>query len=225
MGILSRFKDIMESNINAMLDKVEDPEKMIEQMLRNLNKDLSKVKEETASVMAAEKRAERELNECKEEIAEMMKYATRALQSGNEGDARSFLSKKAFLDSRLVGLQGNYDVAKQNAEQMRAMHDKLVGDIDELENRKSVIKGKLSVAKAQSRMNKITSSSSKSANSSISAFERYEAKAEQMLDQANAMAELNAGTDGGLRDLKEKYTTGGSAVDDELAALKASLGM
>ena len=52
MGILKRFKDIMSSNINALLDKAEDPEKMIDQYLRDLQEDLRKVKSETATVMA-----------------------------------------------------------------------------------------------------------------------------------------------------------------------------
>ena len=67
-GILNRFKDIMSSNINALLDKVEDPNKMIDQYLRNLESDLGKVKAETAAVMAEETRAKRELNECNESI-------------------------------------------------------------------------------------------------------------------------------------------------------------
>ena len=50
MGILTRFKDIMSANINALLDKCEDPEKMIDQYMRNLESDLGKVKAETASV-------------------------------------------------------------------------------------------------------------------------------------------------------------------------------
>ena len=57
MGILTRFKDIMSANINALLDKCEDPEKMIDQYMRNLESDLGKVKAETASVMAEETRA------------------------------------------------------------------------------------------------------------------------------------------------------------------------
>ena len=56
MGILTRFKDIMSANINALLDKCEDPEKMIDQYMRNLESDLGKVKAETASVMAEETR-------------------------------------------------------------------------------------------------------------------------------------------------------------------------
>ena len=67
MGILTRFKDIMSANINALLDKCEDPEKMIDQYMRNLESDLGKVKAETASVMAEETRAKRELDECTEQ--------------------------------------------------------------------------------------------------------------------------------------------------------------
>ena len=94
MGILTRFKDIMASNINALLDKCEDPEKMIDQYMRNLESDLGKVKAETASVMAEETRAKRELDDCNEQIAKMQSYAEKALLAGNEADARSFLEKK-----------------------------------------------------------------------------------------------------------------------------------
>ena len=71
MGILKRFKDIMSSNINALLDKAEDPEKMIDQYLRDLQEDLRKVKSETATVMAEEQRCKRQLDECDAEIAKM----------------------------------------------------------------------------------------------------------------------------------------------------------
>ena len=63
MGILKRFKDIMSSNVNALLDKAEDPVKMVDQYLRDLESDLGKVKAETAAVMAEETRAKRQLKE------------------------------------------------------------------------------------------------------------------------------------------------------------------
>ena len=93
MGILTRFKDIMSANINALLDKCEDPEKMIDQYMRNLESDLGKVKAETASVMAEETRAKRELDECTEQVNKMQSYAEKALTAGNEADARKFLEK------------------------------------------------------------------------------------------------------------------------------------
>ena len=222
MGILTRFKDIMSSNINALLDKAEDPEKMIEQCLRNLNSDLGKVKSETAVVMAEEQRSKRELDECINEMNKMQQFAVKALEAGNEDDARKFLEKKGALASKQEGLQQAYNLASTNATNMRNMHDKLVKDISELQSRKEMIKGKMAVAKTQERLNKMTSSLN--GNSSISAFERMEAKANAAMDKANAMAELNAGPKDSLEDLTAKYANSSSSVDDELAALKASLG-
>ena len=221
MGIISRFKDIMSANINALLDKCEDPEKMIDQYMRNLQSDLGKVKAETASVMADEQRAKRELDECTAEINKLQAYAEKAVAAGNDDDARQFLAKKQTL----VTKQQAYDAAAANAAKMRQMHDKLVNDINELDSRRDTIKAKMKVAKAQQTVNKMTSGMGK-AESSLSAFDRMEAKADRMLDEANAMAELNtAGADNSIKDLEDKYKVSAPAVDDELAAIKAKMGM
>lgn len=221
MGILSRFSDIMASNINALLDKAENPEKMIDQYLRNLNRDLGKVKAETASIMAEEKRSKRRLDECKSEIDKMQNYAIKALEANNEDDARKFLEKKSTLTAEESELQKAYDLAASNATQMKQMHDKLVSDIGELESRRAMIKGKMSVAKTQDRINKIGSSVS-SANRSMSNFDRMEEKANRLLDEANAMAELNEGPKDDIEDLTSKYDIN-TSVEDELAALKEQL--
>ena len=224
MNILTRFKDIMAANVNSLLDKAEDPEKMVDQCLRNLNNDLGKVKSETAAIMAEEQRAKRELDECKEDIEKMQRFAIKAVEAGNDSDAKKFLEKKALLASNQASLEASYQTASANAANMKAMHDKLVADIEQLESRKKLIKGKMAVAKTQERMNKMTSSV-EGANNSIKAFERMEQKANEALDHANAMAELNKSPDDSLKELEAKYSDStSSAVDDELAALKQSLG-
>lgn len=227
MGILTRFKDIMASNINALLDKAEDPEKMIDQTLRNLNADLGRVKSETAAVMAEETRSKRELDECIAEIEKMQNYAIKAVNAGNDYDAKQFLTKKSQLVSKQEQLQSSYEIAVKNAMQMRQLHDKLVSDISELESRRNIIKSKLAAAHAQERINKISSSLGDAANS-ISAFERMEAKANRVFDQANAMAELNVSNEqANIKELELKYNSSSSSdntVDAELAKLKASLG-
>ncbi len=109
---------------------------------------------------------------------------------------------------------------------MRQMHDKLVSDIASLRSRRDAIKAKVSVAKTQERLNKIGSSISGAADR-LSAFDRMEEKADRMLDEANAMAQLN-GADGkdDVEDLMSKYDSQpSSAVDDELARLKAEMGL
>ena len=226
MGILTRFKDIMSANINALLDKCEDPEKMIDQYMRNLESDLGKVKAETASVMAEETRAKRELDECTEQVNKMQSYAEKALTAGNEADARKFLEKKQQLVSTQTALQQSYEAAAANAAKMRQMHDKLVNDISDLRARKETIKAKVAVAKAQERVNQV-GSSLRGVSNNMSAFDRMEEKANKMLDTANAMAQLNESADTNVDDLARKYdlddVAGTSDIDDELAALKAKL--
>jgi len=227
MGILSRFKDIMASNINSLLDKCEDPEKMIDQYLRNLESDLGKVKAETASVMAEETRSKRVLDECALEIGKFQKYAEKALTSGNEADARQFLEKKQQAVTKQTSLQQMYTMSAENAAKMKQMHEKLVKDIAGLNARRDSIKVKVQVAKTQQKLNQIGSSVT-GANNNLSAFDRMEDKAEKMLDEANAMSELNqVGIDNDIVSLQAKYDTqpGNAAVDDELAALKAQMGL
>ena len=206
MGILTRFKDIMSANINALLDKCEDPEKMIDQYMRNLESDLGKVKAETASVMAEETRCKRELDECTADVAKYQSYAEKALKAGNEADARTFLEKKQQLVSK---------------------HDKLCKDIQSLEARRDAVKAKVAAAKAQERINKVGSSVN-SVGTSMDAFGKMEAKANKMLDEANAMAELNqTQLEADVDSLAAKYDAepANTAVDDELAALKAQMGL
>ena len=222
MGILTRFKDIMSSNINALLDRAEDPEKMIDQLLRNLNSDLGKVKAETVSIMAEEQRSKRAFDECRSDIDKMQNYAIKALEAGNEDDARKFLERKANLVKKESQLKVAYELATSNASQMRQMHDKLVSDIAELEARRAMLKGKAAVAKTQERINKIGSSVD-DANRSISAFDRMEQKVERALDEANAMAELNRAPKDDIESLAAKYDDNTTDIDDELAALKEQL--
>lgn len=221
MSILTRFKNIMASNINALLDKAENPEKMVDQYLRNLNQDLGKVKSETASIMAEEQRAKRSLNECQADIDKMQNYAIKALEAGNEDDARKFLERKSTLTMKEAELEAAYQLAHSNAIQMRQMHDKIVADIGELEARRTVIKGKLAVAKAQERMNEMGSSITNS-NRTISSFARMEEKVNRALDEANAMAELNSAPKDDMSELTKKYEQQ-TDVEDELAALKEKL--
>ena len=225
MGILQRFKDIMESNVNALLDKCEDPAKMVDQTLVNLRKDFAQVKKETANVIADEKAAQRRLDECNANIARYQTAAQNALKAGNEDDARELIARKQVFEANLIDLQKTYDMAHANAVKMKQLHDKLSGDITSLENRKDTIKAKVSAAKAQEHMNKVVSGSAKS-EASISTFERMEAKADKMLDSAMAEAELNENADT-ADNLADKYTSGSSnvSVDDELASMKAKLGL
>ncbi len=225
MGILDRFSTIVKSNINALLDKAEDPGKMIDQYLLEMTESLAEVKKETAGVMAEESRTKAKVDANQAEINKYTALAKKALQAGNEEDAKVFIAKKQQLETTGQGLTEAYEAARGNAQKMRQMHDKLVEDIEELKRRREAIKAKVAVARTQGKLNEIGAASDK-AEDAMSAFQRMEEKADRMLQRETAMAELNAAPKDEAAALEEKYSGAGSAaVDDELARMKAELGI
>ena len=222
MGIISRFADIMKSNINALLDKAEDPAKMVDQYLLDMRENLAEVKKETAGVIAAENKAKRDLEDAQEKVDKAVKSAQNALKAGDEDAARKLIAEKQRYESVVADREKAYALAHDNAEKMRQMYDKLVSDIRELEDRKANIKAKSAAAKAQAKINDMTAGMDSSA--SLEAFDRMEAKANEAFDKAMAEAELNVKKDD-VEDLVDKYSKTDSSVDDELSKMKAELGL
>lgn len=202
MGVLSRFKDIMSSQIGDVLNKKENPEKVIQEYLRELNLDLGKVTSETASLMEDEKRTKRALNECQTNIDKMERYAMKALEAGNEADARTYLEKKADFAAKLSDLETTHQQISLNAKQMKQMHDKLVADIGELASRAKALKIKTTAAKTQDAV-----------------FGQMEEKASQALFEAEALAELRADPLDELEDLSP-IDHDSRDIDADLQALK-----
>ena len=223
MGILTRFRDIMSANINAILDKCENPAKMIDEYMRQVTEQLAEVKKETAEVMAEEKRTKRLIDANKEQIEKYDDLARKALTAGNEDDARVFLTKKQEYVNNEMDLQKSYNIALDNANKMREMHDKLTKDVQTLEKRRENVKSKVAIAKTQEKLNKV-SNSMDDASDSMKAFERMEEKADRMLDEANSTAELSENNDEVI-DLESKYSNTASSVEEDLKKLKEEMGM
>ena len=226
MSILDRFTTIVKANINELLDKAEDPAKMVDQYLVDLGDNLAEVKKETAGVMAEEKRCQRLVDDNKAESERMENLAKKALAAGNEDDARAFLTKKQELDATAEQLKKAADAATANAEKMRQMHDKLVSDIESLKTRRETIKAKAAVAKTQTMVNDLTSGTDHAAGA-IDAFNRMEEKVDRQLDTAESMGELNEKPASDVDSLAAKYDGAAdtAAVDDALAKLKAEMGL
>ena len=182
-------------------------------------------KEETAGVMAEEKRCQRLVDDNEAEAKRMEGLAKKALSAGNEDDARVFLAKKQQLEANGEELKKAADAAHANADKMRQMHDKLVSDIEQLKARRESIKAKSAVAKTQTMVNELASGTDKAAGA-IDAFNRMETKVDKQLDTAESLAELNEKPDD-VETLEAKYAgiADSAAVDEELAKLKAEMGL
>lgn len=223
MGILSRFKEIMRANVNAIMDQAKEPEKEAQEYIRMLNRDLGAVKAETAAVLMNERRAKSQLDECSSEIKKLQRYAEKSVEAGNDSDSLTFLERKAKQEERLGELNAAYEQAASVAESMKQMQDKLVSDIGQLESRYAELKNKLAAVKVQEALH------SGPVHSSINEMEE---KADYALNRAMAMAELRSGAseEEELRKQlaqleKNSASDEGSttSTEDELAAMKARL--
>jgi phage shock protein A len=228
-GILERFKDIMSANINALLDKAEDPEKMMDQYLRDMQEELGEVKAQTAAIMAEKTRAERALSESREEVDKLENYAKKALQAGNENDARAFLEQKVKEQKVLADREQAAQKAGENARKMREMYDKLSKDIGDLSERRAELKAKVQMAQAQQKINQMAGSTAASMGDSMGGFARMEEKATRMLDEAEAMAELNSQPANAVEELMAKYddseVKNDASVSADLERLKREIGL
>ncbi|GAS85373.1 PspA/IM30 family protein [Paenibacillus amylolyticus] len=189
MGILSRFRDVMKANVNHMLSRAEDPEKSVNEYMRSLSSDLGQVKAETAAVLSDESRAKRALDECNAEVKKLQRYAEKSAESGDEDKARGFLEKKVKLADKRNELQAAYERASAKAKMMKHMNDKLVADLGQLEARHAELKGRMADAKTQQQANERNASTGRA----DAALKAMEDKANQALNEAEALAELRAG--------------------------------
>lgn len=223
LDTIARIPKILESNVNAMLDKCEDPAKMIDQMLVDYKRNLADVKRDLTEVMANLDLAKKELDEAENNIKRFETAAQNAVNAGNMDDARTLISSKQTAEVTRDSLKKNYDMALQNCNTMKAGYNKLVNDIEMLEQKRDAAKAKLSLAKAQEKMNK--TSSITNASKVADSFSKYEAMADKALARANAAMELDSQVETADQ-LAAKYAGAGvdSSVEAELAAMMAKAG-
>lgn len=222
-SILERCRDILESNVHALLDKCEDKEKMLDQNLRKAMRDLAEVRDATASVMADEKAAQRNYDDAVAAADGEHACAANALRAGDEAAAREFLaSEQKIRTTRVAQAEAALNAARANSQKMKDAHNKLVDDIDWMQSQMNTIKGTLKVAKATDKVSKVKGIK----NDSAATFTRYGEEAQRMLDEAQARAELAEKPADSLDGFRAKYSSGGAGTadtDDALAALRNEL--
>ena len=129
MGIFTRFRDIVSSNINAMLDKAEDPEKLIKLMIREMEDTLVEIKASCAGVMANSKKVQRELEEAQSRENYWRERAELAVNKGRDDLAREALMEKRRYSHRAGGLQKELmecdSLVEQYQDDIRQLEDKL----------------------------------------------------------------------------------------------------
>ncbi|NWF81632.1 MAG: PspA/IM30 family protein [Chloroflexi bacterium] len=219
MAILGRIKDLISANVNSMLDKAEDPEKMANEYLRQLTNELYEVRTSVAAAMADETRLEQRRIASQAEVTQWESKAEAALRAGDEELAKAALSRKVQAQK----LAEQYLAQEQaQEEQVNAMQEALVQletRIAEVKAKKELIIAKKNRAQTQEAIQRTAQSMGRI--TAMDKLDQLEERVDDRLARAEAMAKLEQGSlEARFQNLEEK-----TEVDSELAELKRKLGM
>ncbi len=218
MGIFARVSDIFKANVNDLLDKAEDPEKMIKQMVIEMEEAVGKAATAVGSAIANEKMLQKQTDDKKKAVEEWQKKALQAVNAGRDDLAKQALEKKNAFAKSAADLEPLLMEARNTSTNLRSQLDKLRAKLDEVRLRQNTLIARSQAAKAKKQ---IAASVSGIGDDAFANFDKYEQKIIKQESEADALSEL-AGQDTRLEDEFAKLDTG-TAVDDELAQLKASM--
>ena len=217
MGLFDRVRRVVSANLNDLVSKAEDPEKILEQAIVEMQEDLVRLRQGVAQAIAAQKRSEKQYNDANNESNKWQRNAMLALQKGDENLARQALErKKSFADSAST-IKASLDQQTTQVDQLKKNLIQLESKISEAKTKKEMLKARARAADAQEKLEGMVRGMNSS--SAMAAFERMEEKVMMQEARAQSAAEL-AGAD-----LESQFAQleSSSGVDDELAALKAQM--
>ncbi len=220
MGIFKRLRDMTMASVNDLLDKAEDPIKMLNQFLRDMEEDIMEAEAAVAKQIAIEKKFKLQFEESEEMVTKRTEQAMKALESGNEDLARRALEDKKEHQGRYDELKRQYDLAKTNADQLRSQLTEMKDEFNKMKNKKDLLIARAETAKAQKQINQAMSGFG--TDNAAKGFDRMSEKVLQMEAEAQASGEIRA-KNRSLDDELDKLCGSSSGIDDELAAMRAKL--
>lgn len=225
MAIFARLGDILKSNINDLLDKAEDPEKMVKQIIIDMSEELNKCTQALGKAMAAERTAKNQYETAKAKSDDWENKAKQALSKGDEELAKKALAEKVKADKNTEQYKQMYDQISSQTATVRDQVETLKSKLQEAKSRQAMLIARSQMADTQKSIAKSTGGFDP--NSATDKFSRMEEKIMQKEAEAQAFTELayenNKEGDETMQKFEEMETN--SKVDDELARLKAEMGM
>jgi phage shock protein A len=223
MGVFSRLAQLIKSNLNDLISRSEDPEKMLNQVVLDMNNQLVEAKKQVASSIADEKRLAKQFDQEATNAQEWERRAMMALRAGNEPLAKEALARKREYDELAATLKDQWTKQKTAVEQLKKALRLLNDQIEEAKRKRNVLIARKKRAEAQRAIQETMSGLRDQ-----SAFETFD-RMSQKIDQIEAEAEAES-------DLAEEYTGDSLSSqfqqlerthsgDDDLIALKRKMGM
>ena len=222
MGLFSRLGTLIRSNINELINKAEDPEKMLNQVLVDMKGQLVEAKKQVAVAIADEKRLKKQYEQEAAKAQEWERKAMLAVKAGDDGLARAALQRKNEHDEVAETLKQQWDAQKQSVEQLKQALRGLDGKIEEAKRKRNILVSRQKRAEAQRTINETLSNIN--STSAFDTFERMSDRVTQLEAEAEATAEIGGALPEASLESQFKALEAGS-VDDELAQLKKKMAL
>jgi phage shock protein A len=222
MGLFSRFKRAMKANINDMISKAENPEKMLNQLIVEMNEQLVESKKTVAAAIADEKKLERQVASNRELSDEWERKAMLAVRAGKDDLAKEALLRKQEYDNTIRQYQSQWEAQHASVEQLKSSLRQLQQKIEEAQRKKNLLIARVKRAEAQKRMQQTVSSLADT--SAFEVFDRMAEKVEQIEAELDAMKELEPPISGDRLEQQFRALEGAeSSADKMLEDLKARM--
>jgi phage shock protein A len=221
MGIMDRVATVIRSNLNHLINKAEDPEKMLDQILIQMRQQLVEAKREVAVAIADEKRLAAQLEAELEQVREWERRATMAVQKGEDDLAREALRRKADHEQIAIGYKRQWDAQQASTESLKNALRALSQKIEEAGRKKNLLVARQRRAEAQKHIHEVMTGLTDT--SAFESFDRMTAKVEQIEAQAGAAVELSQDLSGETMEQRFRALESSTDVEQELHALKAKL--
>jgi phage shock protein A len=189
MGIFSRLKTMISSNVNDLISKAEKPEKMLNQLIIDMQSQLLESKKAVALAIADEKKLERELANQETQAQEWERKAMLAVRAGKDDLAKEALLRKQEYDNASSEYRKQWESQKASVEKLKESLRELQNKIEEAQRKKNLLIARAKRAEAQQKIQN-TISSVDGNRSAFDAFDRMAQKVDQMEAQAEAAMEL-----------------------------------
>lgn len=223
MGIFSRLAQLIKSNLNDLISKSEDPEKMLNQIVLDMNNQLVEAKKQVAASIADEKRLAKQHEQEAANAAEWERRAMMALRAGNEELAKEALSRKKEHDELSQTFNDQWSKQKASVDQLKRALRMLNDKIEEAKRKKNVLVARKKRAEAQKSIQE-TMHGLKD-QSAFETFDRMSQKIDQLEAEAEAGAELQEEYSGDVLASRFQSLERNAGAEDELAALKRKMGL
>lgn len=189
MGVFDRLKTVISSNINDMIAKAENPEKMLNQLVIDMNQQMIDSKKSVAMAIADEKKLERELLEQKSQAAEWERKAVIAVKAGRDDLAKEALVRKQEAENYYLQLKPQWEGQKESVEKLKDTLRQLQNKIDEASRKKNILVARAKRAEAQQKIQSTLASVSGN-TSAFDTFDRMSKKVDELEARADASVEL-----------------------------------